>query len=385
MKQHRCIRPLLCVLLCAVLVCCGMPTAVAAKKPTKLSACTATLSFTKTTYNGKEKTPVVTVKNGSRTLQENKQYTVTYRNNVDPGLATVKIKAKSSAYTGSKTLQFRILPNRAGRPTLVKTTDTTIKLRWEPVAGASAYAIYNYDVLTGTYKKLRLTTKTSRTLQNLEPATTYLLVVRAYVKTAQGNLFGRYSKWLNAKTKAAETGSLLSPYRRLLKDGTFTLTFTKDDDAFAGTPVTVYKQNDSLSVQTKLAGSQIKLIRRADGAFLLLPRLKKYTAVSEQTLRDTLDAADYDDLVEDLLETTAGTPQKYTVRSGKKLLQRELYADNDGDTIACDFDGKTLVRLVYTDADGEVNVTTISAFSGDVPADAFEIPDSYTLSQTLSL
>ncbi len=361
-----------------------MPTAFAAKKPTKLSACTVTLSFTKTTYNGKEKTPVVTVKNGSRTLTENKQYTVSYRNNVEPGLATVKVKAKSSAYTGSKTLQFRILPKKVGQPTLVKATDTTLKLRWTPVTGASAYEICNYDVLTGTYKRLRVTTKTVKTLQNLDPDTTYLLVVRAYVKTEAGNLFGKYSKWLNAKTKAAD-GSLLSPYRKLLKKGTFTLTFTKDDDAFAGTPVTVCKQNDDLSVQTKLAGSQIKLIRRADGAWLLLPRLKKYTAVSEQTLRDTLDAADYDDLVEDLLQTTAGTPQKVTVRSGKKLLQRELYADTDGDTIACDFDGETLVRLVYTDADGEVNVTTISAFSGDVPERAFAIPDDYTLSQTLPL
>ena len=239
-------------------------------------------------------------------------------------------------------------------------------------------------MLHGTYTKLAATKKTAKTLKHLQPGTTYLLVLRAYVKTEAGNLYGKYSPWLNAKTKAAD-GSLLAPYRKLLKAGTFTLTFTKDDDAFAGTPVTVCSQNDFLSVQTKLSGSQIKLLHRDDGDYLLLPRLKRYTAISDQMLLDTLDAADYDDLVEDLLETTAGTPQKYTVRSGKKLLQRELYADTDGDTIACDFDGKTLVRLVYTDAEGDVHVTTISAFSGDVPEGAFEIPDDYTLSQTLPL
>lgn len=385
MKQNRALKRLQALCLCMLLLCaCALP-AFAAKKPVSLADCSVTLSYTSTVYSGREKTPAVTVLHGKKTLTENKHYTVSYQNNVAPGLASVTIKAKGRTHSGGQTLQFCILPKKAEQPVLAKATDTTLKLRWTPVAGATGYVIYNYDVLRGRYQKLAATKKTVKTVKNLQPGTTYLPVVRAYVKTAKGNLYGKYSAWLNAKTKADAGSSLLSPYRKLLKNGTFTLTFTKDDDAFAGTPVTVCSQSGNLSVQTKLAGSNIKLIRRADGVYLLLPRLKRYTAISDSMLRDTLDAADYDDLVEDLLQTTAGTPQKYTVRSGKKLLQRELYTDTDGDTIACDFDGETLVRLVYTDADGEVNVTTISAFSGDVPADAFEIPDSYTLSQTLSL
>jgi len=385
MKQHRTVTRLLALLLCAVLLLSAVPTAFAAKKATRLSACSVKLEYTKTIYNGKAKTPAVTVTNGSKTLRENKHYTVTYQNNVDPGLATVKLKAKGSAYRGSQTLQFRILPKKAGQPALVKSTDTTLKLRWEPVAGATGYVIYNYDILHGTYTKLAATKKTAKTVKNLQPGTTYLLVLRAYVKTEQGNLYGKYSAWRNAKTKAAGSVSLLTPYRAMLKAGTFTLTFKTDDDAFAGTPVTVCKQGENLSVQTKLAGSSFKLIRRADGVFLLVPRLKKYTTVSGEMLRDTLDAADYDDLLEDLLEKTAGTPQTYTVRSGKKTLTRELYADSDGDTIACDFDGSTLVRLVYTDDDGEVNVTTISAFSDAVADGAFDIPDDYAPAQGLSI
>lgn len=385
MKPNRVLKRLQALCLCMLLLCaCALP-AFAAKKTVSLADCSVSLSYTSTVYSGREKTPVVTVLHGKKTLTENKHYTVSYQNNVAPGLASVTIKAKGRTHSGGQTLQFCILPKKAEQPVLAKATDTTLKLRWTPVAGATGYVIYNYDVLRGRYHKLAATKKTVKTVKSLQPDTTYLAVVRAYVKTAAGNLYGKYSVWLNAKTKPAAGSSLLSPYRRLLKNGTFTLTFTKDDDAFAGTPVTVCSQSGNLSVQTKLAGSNIKLIRRADGVYLLLPRLKRYTAISDSMLRDTLDAADYDDLVEDLLQTTAGAPQKYTVRSGKKLLQRELYTDTDGDTIACDFDGETLVRLVYTDADGEVNVTTISAFSGDVPADAFEIPDSYTLSQTLSL
>ena len=360
MKQHRFFSRLLALLLCAVLLLSGMPTAFAAKKATKLSACSVKLSYTRTVGNGKEKMPAVTVKNGSKVLKENKHYTVTYRNNVEPGLATVKIKAKGSAYRGSRTLQFQILPKKAAQPVFVKATDTT-------------------------YRKLATTGKTVKTLKNLQPGTTYLLVLRAFVKTEQGRLYGKYSPWLNARTKAAAQVSLLAPYRKILNQGTFTLTFVKDDDTFAGTPVTVRKQQDDLRVDTKLTGSQIRLLRRADGVFLLLPRLKKYAAISDDMLRDALDAMDYDDLLEDLLETTAGTPQTYTVRSGKKTLTRELYSGDDGSTIACDFDGETLVRLVYTDSDGGVNVTGISSFTDTVSDGAFEIPDDYTLSQGLSI
>ena len=384
MKQHRFFTRPLALLLCAVLLVGTMPAAFAAKKTVRLSDCSMTLAYMKTVYSGREKTPAVTVMHGKKTLTENKHYTVSYQNNVAPGLGSVTIKAKGRTHSGSQTLQFCILPKKAEQPALVKVTDTTLKLRWSPVTGATGYVICNYDVLHGTYTKLAATKKTAKTLKHLQPGTTYLLVLRAYVKTEAGNLYGKYSPWLNAKTKVGGS-SLLAPYRKLLKAGTFTLTFTKDDDAFAGTPVTVCSQNDFLSVQTKLSGSQIKLIRRDDGDYLLLPRLKRYTAISDQMLLDTLDAADYDDLVEDLLQTTAGTPQKVTVRSGKKLLQREVYADGDGGTIACDFDGETLVRLVYTDDDGEVNVTTVSSFSDDVPADAFDIPDNYILAQGLSI
>lgn len=389
MKPNQMLNRFLALCLCVLCLCVFLLPAAAAKKGTtsfRHSSVKVKLAYTHTVYSGKAKTPAVTVKHDGKQLREGEHYTLHYRDNVEVGDATVIIRSVSgSGYTGKRVYTFSIVPKKVEQPTLVKATETSLKFRWAPVTGATGYVVYYYNAIKNTYKKIKATHKTAMTVDGLQPDTTYLFCVRAYTLTDTNRLYGKYSAWLNAKTKADAGSSLLSPYRRLLKNGTFTLTFTKDDDAFAGTPVTVCSQSGNLSVQTKLAGSNIKLIRRADGAYLLLPRLKRYTAISDSMLRDTLDAADYDDLVEDLLQTTAGAPQKYTVRSGKKLLQRELYTDTDGDTIACDFDGETLVRLVYTDAQGEVNVTTISAFSGDVPADAFEIPDSYTLSQTLSL
>ena len=48
------------------------------------------------TYNGKKRTPKVTVKYGKKTLKKNRDYTVSYRNNQYTGKATVQIKGKGS-------------------------------------------------------------------------------------------------------------------------------------------------------------------------------------------------------------------------------------------------------------------------------------------------
>ena len=64
-----------------------------ALKQTALKDCTITLSYRKTVYNGKEKTPEVTVKDGNGTVSED-NYTVTYADNQNAGTAKVIITAK---------------------------------------------------------------------------------------------------------------------------------------------------------------------------------------------------------------------------------------------------------------------------------------------------
>lgn len=61
---------------------------------TALSDCTVTLSYHKTAYDGKEKTPKVTVKSGNRIVSED-DYTVTYANNINAGNAKVIVAAKT--------------------------------------------------------------------------------------------------------------------------------------------------------------------------------------------------------------------------------------------------------------------------------------------------
>ena len=67
------------------------------------------LSETSYVYDGKAKTPYVTVQDGEYILQNGVDYTVTYSNNVNAGTATVTITGKGR-YTGSIDINFEIQP-----------------------------------------------------------------------------------------------------------------------------------------------------------------------------------------------------------------------------------------------------------------------------------
>lgn len=102
-------------LLCAMLLLLGVvPVQAAAKK--NLAKANIKLGTTSYTYNGKKRTPKVTVKYGKKTLKKNRDYTVSYRNNQYTGKATVQIKGKGS-YQGTRKLSFTI---RAGKMITVK-------------------------------------------------------------------------------------------------------------------------------------------------------------------------------------------------------------------------------------------------------------------------
>ena len=88
---------------------------------TQLSKCTVTLATTSYVYDGSAKTPGYTVKNGSKALTKDKDFTVSYQNNVNPGTGKVVFKGKGS-YTGSVTKSFTIKKNIANTTVTLSTT-----------------------------------------------------------------------------------------------------------------------------------------------------------------------------------------------------------------------------------------------------------------------
>jgi hypothetical protein len=65
-----------------------------------------TLSQTHYPFDGKAKKPAVTVVLKGKTLTAGRDYTVSYKNNVDPGIATVTVKGRT--VKGSKEVNFTI-------------------------------------------------------------------------------------------------------------------------------------------------------------------------------------------------------------------------------------------------------------------------------------
>ena len=75
-----------------------------------ISKASVTLSTSTYAYNGKAKTPSVTVKVGGKTLKSGTDYTVSYSNNTKVGTAKVTIKGKGN-YTGSVSKTYSIKNN----------------------------------------------------------------------------------------------------------------------------------------------------------------------------------------------------------------------------------------------------------------------------------
>ena len=71
-----------------------------------MSSVEANLEYAETTYDGKEKTPKVTIDG----MTEGKDYTVSYSNNVNAGEAKVVITGIGELTQGTLTKTFKILP-----------------------------------------------------------------------------------------------------------------------------------------------------------------------------------------------------------------------------------------------------------------------------------
>lgn len=79
-----------------------------------ISQCRMELSVSSTNYTGVAITPVVTVTDGTKTLIENTDYTVTYKDNVNIGTASLIVAGKGN-YTGSVTKTFTILAGKGSQ------------------------------------------------------------------------------------------------------------------------------------------------------------------------------------------------------------------------------------------------------------------------------
>ena len=154
------------------------------------------LSTSECTYNGKVRTPSVTVKDSSGyKLIEDRDYTVIYPDGrKNPGIYKIKVTLKGE-YEGSKTLNFVIAPGKTSKVAATSSQKEYVKISWNKVTGATGYRVYIYKTVDGkTRKKVASVTETSYNLYKdyagkaLKIGSEYKVAVVAYTKLKDGTV-----------------------------------------------------------------------------------------------------------------------------------------------------------------------------------------------------
>lgn len=165
-------------------------------KPTALGS--AALSYTAYSYNGKVKTPSVTVKNsrGSK-LVKDRDYTVSLSSGRKYiGSYKVTVKGKGN-YTGSLTRSFTINPPTVSIKT-PKAGSRKVTVSWNKASGGVYYQVA-YRQSTSSSWKYTTTSSTSKTITGLTKGKYEYVKVRAYKKVSGKTYYGSWSSTKSVK------------------------------------------------------------------------------------------------------------------------------------------------------------------------------------------
>ena len=166
------------------------------------------------TFTGNEIKQSVVVKDGTKTLTDGKDYSVSYSNNTKVGKAKVTITGKGE-YQGTIELTFMITaPSVADIKSLKVSSNKTssFKISWGKASGVTGYVIQNYHPSTKKWVTFADLKGTEYSVSNLKAGSVYKCRVGAY-KTVKGQKFyGKYSNvdcvTLPAKTTKASISNV---------------------------------------------------------------------------------------------------------------------------------------------------------------------------------
>ena len=142
-------------------------------------------------YNGKAKTPTVTIKG----LTKGKDYTVSYSSNKLVGTATVTVTGMGSC-AGTATKTFTITPKKA----TVKSTSVLKKKRVKVTLSAKATKLagtkyqISYKVKGAKKWKSVYTSNKTKVLKKLKKGKRYYVKARVYKKVNGKTYYGAWSK-----------------------------------------------------------------------------------------------------------------------------------------------------------------------------------------------
>lgn len=167
------------------------------------------LSDDRYTYNGKKYKPSVVVTDTEGDTIPDTDYTVSYGNNKDAGVATVTVKFKGN-YSGSLKTSFTIIPKTVASVPSLTAKSKSIVVKWKKqTVQTSGYQIQYSTSSKFTDKTSKTITvksnkTTSKTISKLKAKKKYYVRIRTY-KTVKinGKSTKIYSDW--SKTKSVKT------------------------------------------------------------------------------------------------------------------------------------------------------------------------------------
>lgn len=138
-------------------------------------------------YNGKTKTPEVTVKNSKgEYLKENRDYTVSLQKEKNIGSYSVLVRFKGN-YEGESICYYSVVPSDISGLSCTQ-KQNSIRLKWNKCKGTVKYRIYLKNNKTSRYKLIGETEKNTFTVKKLKSGTEYTFSVKA-VKKVNGKLY----------------------------------------------------------------------------------------------------------------------------------------------------------------------------------------------------
>lgn len=149
----------------------------------------------KTVYTGGKKYADLIVENGTKLLKKGRDYTVTYKNNKNIGIASAVVRGIGN-YKGKKTINFYIIP-KAASLTVTKQVRSYIKLKFGQVSNISGYTL-DFAKDASFSKGLQRFNISKRTLilRGIDRGEYYYLRLRTFKIVNGEKIYSKYSKKL---------------------------------------------------------------------------------------------------------------------------------------------------------------------------------------------
>lgn len=239
-------------------------------------------TYSSYSYKGSKITPTVKVKFGKNNLVKNTDYSVSYSDNTNTGIAKINIKGQG-VYSGSAKRRFYIMPTQVSDFKSSSVTDSSVTLNWStPKGSISGYRIYRYK--NGSWSSVKKVSSSANSIKisSLSGGSTYRFKIRPYKISGGKTIYGNSSEVLTVATKPK------SPRIKSLSTKSKSLTVSWGKVTCSGYQVqysTSSSMSNSKSYYTTANSKKISSLKKGKHYYVRVRAYKEYKNAQGKTQR----------------------------------------------------------------------------------------------------